>query len=459
MGSLDLTNHSGLDLPWLARLEDRTPPGIAGAVSRAIHSGALAPGDRMPTVREVAATLGVSPATVSSAWQALRRTGVLAARGRAGTFVQVPNRAWLTPRQRGLLGSEPSTLRIDLSRGTPDPDLLPALGPALGRVSARAVTLTYQEEPVIEALHTLLTQTWPCPAQTFTIVDGATDGVARALEQAIRYGDRVVLESPTFPMFFDLVESLGGEVVPVELDGEGIVADSLRRALSTRPAAVLLQPRAHNPTGVSMTPARARVLAQVLRQAPGGVPWVIEDDHSGPISTSRQVSLGEHLPDQVVHVRSFSKSHGPDLRIAALAGPTALVEPLIARRMLGPGWTSRMLQSVLVDLLTQARSMDEVAEARRQYFRRQRDLCAALRSRGLELLMIADAPDGINLWLPVRDESAALLRLAAADIRAAAGAPFFCDAGAPHIRVTAAMVHPEDVDYVADALVDAVRAI
>ena len=54
-----------------ASVEEATPHGIAAAVARLISSGDLAPGDRLPTVRELAAELGVSPATVSHAWQAL----------------------------------------------------------------------------------------------------------------------------------------------------------------------------------------------------------------------------------------------------------------------------------------------------------------------------------------------------------------------------------------------------
>ncbi len=446
----------GVDLSAEA---DRTPQGIAASFARAISSGTLQPGDRMPTVRDVAGALGVSPATVSAAWQALRRTGLVVSRGRAGSYVAETPRGWLSPRQRGMLGAEPSDLRLDLSRGIPDATLLPSLGPALGRASALDATTTYQAEPVLPELREALSRAWPYPPEMLTVVDGATDAVARCLEQTVSYGDRVVVESPSFPPFFDLVESLGGELVPVGMDHAGIVPAQLRAALRTRPAVLVLQPRAHNPTGISMTAERAVELAAVLRRAPGGVPWVVEDDHSGPISTSPQVSLGTHLPERVLHVRSFSKSHGPDLRIAALGGPAELLEPLVARRMLGPGWTSRMIQHILLDLLGAARSMDEVAEARRQYHARQRTLVTALAERGVHLLERGTIPDGINLWVGVRDEREALLHLAASDIRAAAGSPFFPTTAAQgaeqRIRVTGGMVRPADVALVADAIATA----
>ena len=68
----------------VTRLDDRSPRGVAGAFARLISDGDLAPGERLPTVREVAAGLGVSPATVSEAWQALQRAGLVVARGQIG---------------------------------------------------------------------------------------------------------------------------------------------------------------------------------------------------------------------------------------------------------------------------------------------------------------------------------------------------------------------------------------
>jgi DNA-binding GntR family transcriptional regulator len=69
-------------------VDEATPSGIAGAIARLISTGDLAPGDRLPTVRELAAELGVSPATVSHAWQALAGVGLIISRGRSGSFVQ-----------------------------------------------------------------------------------------------------------------------------------------------------------------------------------------------------------------------------------------------------------------------------------------------------------------------------------------------------------------------------------
>lgn len=452
------------ELTSLAPFADTTPRGIAGDLARLVNSGEIAAGSRLPTVRELASELGVSPATISQAWQALARAGLIESRGRAGSFVRRGAAEGPATRMRGMAAPN-DPVRLDLSRGTPDPLLLPPLGPAITRISARADVGSYQDEPVLPGLAAVLRDSWPSEAESIAVVDGALDAISRTLDQVVRFGDRVVVEHPGFPPFLDLLDLLGAEAIPVAIDEHGMSPDGLAAALRRRPSAVLLQPRAQNPTGASMTPARVEALARVIRSAEGVDDLVvIEDDHSGLISTEGDVTLGVHLPDRVVHVRSFAKSHGPDLRIAAMGGPRELIDRTMARRMLGPGWTSRLLQSILLDLLTDGAAIDAVAEARRAYYTRQRALGDALRARGVPVMHA----DGINLWMPVLSERSTLVQLAAAGIRVAGGTPFLAAAngspvaGAPRapegefVRVTVGVVR-EDAASVADALASAAR--
>jgi len=434
-------------------IEERTPHGIATGIARLITTGDLAPGDRLPTVRELASELGVSPATVSHAWQTLNSAGLITSRGRSGSFVRAEPREWLPRRYRGLDGQLDA--RLDLSRGTPDPELLPALGPALARVGARADTTSYQAKPDIPELHDLLRETWPAPVESITVLNGALDAIDRALAALVRFGDRVVVENPTFPPFIDLLDHYGLEPVGVELDAEGMRPEAFAAALGSSPAIVLMQPRAHNPTGISMTPARAEQLAGILdRSRTAGDTIVIEDDHSGAISSSPDVTLATWLPERVLHVRSFSKSHGPDLRIGAIGGPRPLVDRVVARRLLGPGWTSRMMQAILHELLTDPTSVAQISEARDAYAVRQDALAAAVRDAGGWLA----GGDGINVWLRVADERSAIVQLAAVGIRVAGGGPFqLGETQDPHVRVTAGLVR-DDVATVGAALAVAQRA-
>ncbi|MET4637524.1 aminotransferase class I/II-fold pyridoxal phosphate-dependent enzyme [Mycetocola sp. 2940] len=429
-------------------IDDRSPRGIAEAISRLITAGILAPGDRLPTVRQLGAELGVSPATVSQAWQAMGSVGLIVSRGRSGSFVRASPVPWLTPRVQSMAGHLGQS-RLDLSRGAPDPLLLPDLTHALTRVSESAGTFSYQELPVIPPLLEHLRAAWPYDVEAITVVDGALDGISRSLEQVIRFGDRVIVEDPTFPPFFDLLDQLGAVRIPVPVDAEGLEPAALRRALALGPAALILQPRAQNPTGISMTVERAEELARILRasrQASETV--VIEDDHSAGISAFTEVSLGRWLPERVMHVRSYSKSHGPDLRIAALGGPERLVNQVVARRMLGPGWTSRMVQTILYELLTSPDAISTVAAARSVYHSRQRQFAQARLATGFS----APQTDGLNTWIEVGDERHALVQLAASGIRVTAGSPYISAPGdRQFVRVTVGMLR-DDFREVSDAL-------
>ncbi len=440
---------------------DRSPKGIAAAVHRLIRTGRLVTGDRLPTVRDLARALGISPATVSEAWQALAAVGAIQARGRAGTFVRDTAEPTRPTRYLGI-GGAPLSEGLNLSTGTPDPDLLPPLKEAVERVLASSTswTTSYLDTPVLPTLEDLLRSDWPFDPERLTVVDGALDALSRIVDQVVRLGDRVAMENPGFPPLIDLLERAGADIVPLVMDDAGVVPDSLESALALDPVAIFLQPRAQNPTGVSMTRVRARELADVL--AGTGV-LVVEDDHSGDIATGEDVSLGMHLPERTVHIRSYSKSHGPDLRIAAVGGSADVLEPLVARRMLGPGWTSRLLQAVLVELLTDPSAVTAVSRARSAYATRSLALRAGLAGEGV----VSSPGDGINAWVEVDSERTALVTLAALGLRVSPGSPFLVPGGSAdqrggsdHVRVTSALLDEHDheqLQQVISALAAAAR--
>jgi DNA-binding transcriptional MocR family regulator len=260
------------------------------------------------------------------------------------------------------------------------------------------------------------------------------------------------VENPGFPPLLDLLEDRGVVVEGVRLDDTGPDLDDVAAALTRRPVAVVIQPRGQNPTGVSMSPTRARRLAALLRSTSC---LVIEDDSAGDIASSPALSVGEWLPDQVLHIRSFSKSYGPDLRLAALGGPSTLLAPIRHVRALGQGWTSRLLQRALTALLASPDAQAKVKGARAEYARRRALVVERLAEHGIPVT----GTDGLNLWVPVRDESAAVLRLASQGIAVTPGSPFAVDGqnGPPHVRVTTGLVASGHLE-VADALAGAATA-
>jgi DNA-binding transcriptional MocR family regulator len=412
-------------------VDDRSARGIALALSAAIDQGSLAPGTQLPPIRRAARDLEVAPATVSAAWSQLARAGLIETDGRRGTRVR---EAVAGPRRYRRALSAQDGFRVDLSTGLPDAHLLPDLHGALRRVPRDEQQHSYLEDPVVPALRALLVESWPFPAEQLTVVDGAMDAHSQFVAAHLRFGDRVAVEQPCFPPLLDLLEMAGVVPLPVAYDADGPVVDDVVAAMEAGAKVLFFQPWGQNPSGQSLTPERALGLTAVLE---GRDVVVVEDDSAGGAPSGAPLSLGSRLPDRTVLVRSYSKTHGPDLRLAAVGGPRSVVDPIVERRYLGQGWSSRLLQSILVDLLTTARSRAVVDRAQRTYADRTTAMANALAAQGV----VVPGRDGINLWVPVADQSAALLHLAAAGVRAASGDPFWVTSPREaHIRITTASI-------------------
>lgn len=426
--------------------DGRTARRIAAVIGRMISAGSLDVGDRLPTVRELSRRLGVSPTTVSEAWRSLAGVGAIETRGRNGTFVRTPTGPG-GPRRYRQVTEGPGHFELDLSSGTPDPALLPDLSPVVARVSARCLTSSYLDRPVLPALADELESSWPFTPGTITVVDGALDALDRIASVALSLGDRVIVEHPAFPPLLDLLERLDCEIVGIDVDAEGMSLEPLRHALGEPgdgPAALFLQPRGHNPAGVAMSSSRARAIADLLADRDT---LVVEDDHANEISSAPLVSVGRWRPGRTVHIRSFSKSHGPDLRLAAVGGAGDVVDAVTNRRLLGPGWSSRILQAVLVELLRDGATAQTMADARAAYAERRRLVTCVLDDHGVAVT----GSDGINLWMSVDDERSAIVALAARGVGVAPGGPFLVRPDTDHLRVTVGLLAGPEAGVVAAA--------
>jgi DNA-binding transcriptional MocR family regulator len=340
-------------------------------------------------------------------------------------------------------------LTTDLSTGVPDPALLPTLQHALTNVTTAGTPRSYLDEPVLPELKQVLATDWPYPLQDVIIVDGAMDALDLVIRTHLGIGDRVLIEHPSFTPLVDLLEAVGVELVPIPLQSDGISPQSLRGAVAAGVSALFIQPRAQNPTGITMSEARAHEIADILRDSRV---LVIEDDSAGALAMTKPISVGVWAPARTVHIRGYSKSHGPDLRLAAMSAAPDVMEPMLAYRHLGQGWSSRLLQRLLVNLLTDPDALGEVAHARDVYARRRARLVAELARRGVPV----GGSDGINIWVPVQDEAAALVLLATYGVGVAPGRAFLLrpEAGA-HVRVTCGLVPETDAACVADILSEA----
>jgi DNA-binding transcriptional MocR family regulator len=400
----------------------------------------------LPAVRVLADELGVSPTTVAAALKSLRSRGLVVTRARSGAQV-----SWRPPVAGSWLGdaSVPPGAR-DLASGNPDPDLLPDLAPVLRRLEA-PVQL-YGDDPADPRLLELARSELAgagMATDALAVVSGALDGIERALQAHLRPGDVVAVEDPGFAGLFHLLRTLGLALRPVAVDGRGMVPGELADALEEGVAAVVVNPRGQNPTGASLDVERAAALAQILDADPEVM--VLEDDHLGPIAGAPRLTLTGGRRRWAA-ARSLAKSLGPDLRLAVLAGDAETIGRVRGRQAVGPGWVSHLLQRTAAELWHDPEIARGLGRATETYAERRETFISALSEHGIE----AQGPTGLNVWIPVPDETSIVQALLAEGWAVMPGAPFRLKAK-PAIRVTISSLKQTEAGSLADAVARALE--
>ena len=379
------------------RIHARSAAGLVAELEAAVASGALEPGRELPSVRRLAAEAGISPATVAAGLGELRRRGVVVTEPRRGTRIAdgppVGRMAAPMPVPDGC---------SDLSRGNPDPALLPDLAGAIRRVPL-PVRLYGEATELPELIDLARGQLLAdgVPADELCVVSGALDGVERVLQANLRPGDRVAVEDPGYSDLFDLLRANGLNLEPVAVDSRGMDPERLACAISRGARAVILTPRGQNPTGAALDAERARELSKVLGRNPGLL--LVEDDHLGAVA-GRELHTVLAARTRWAATRSVAKALGPDLRLAMLAGDAQTIARVRGRQQCGPGWVSHLLQRLVLELWTDPGVGSLIERAAGAYAERRGRLIEALAAHGIA----AEGESGLNVWVEVPEEAAVM---------------------------------------------------
>lgn len=433
----------------MALFHGTTAAEIAGSIRKALDRGALAPGDALPTAKELSQELGVNRNTVTAAYRQLILAGLLSARRGAGTTVAMsPTRA-----EEGFL---PDTVVADVGSGNPDRALLPDLS-RLCLPPGQSVL--YGESTIDPDLETWARDWFSEELERpfdITVMGGAVDAVERLLTMALSQGDGVGLEDPCFLTSVNTVRRLGYRPVPIPMDQEGMTVAGLRRALEEGVRVVISTPRAHNPTGVSTSAARAEALREELRSYPHVL--VVEDDHFSMLASTAYHSIVPDGHRAWVLIRSLSKFLGPDLRVALIASDRGTAERLSVQISAGANWVSHILQRTARVLLEDPKLSYRSAQARDHYRREN--------ARFLELLaeqnVSATADDGLNVWVNLGvDENGVARELLRAGWVVRVGNHFALtpESGAGHVRLTVHGIDDDEKKRLAEAMAEAIKAV
>ena len=415
---------------------------IADSIERAIDEGAFGGAGTLPTIRELAETLRVSPTTVNAAYAQLRTRGRIGGNRRGGSRVialaKIPT--------AGAPGIR-SGLR-NLVAANPDPALLPPLGPFVaGSISERRLYGDERVHPGLRKAAAARLDSDGVPSGAMMIASGAADACQLALLTHLVPGDKIALEDPTYPPYRQLCAELRLQVLPVAIDARGMVPESLAKAIRSGAKALITIPRAQNPTGAALDARRVQALVKEVRRAPNLL--VIEDDYVAMLTATPLSSLAGNVP-RWMFVRSLAKSLGPDLRVAFAAGDPLTIERMQQRQALSAGWVSWILQGAAAAMLTDAGAQKIVKTALKTYAARRLRFARVLRARGVPV----EDGDGLQVWVPVDDELQVVRMLDAEGWAVDSGARYRFHSS-PAIRVVTTTLADEDSDRLADAVLRA----
>jgi GntR family transcriptional regulator / MocR family aminotransferase len=368
-----------LELPLVVERDGAAPMAaqIAGQLRDAVISGVLGTGERLPSTRGLAETLGVSRTVVTAAYTQLFAEGWLEGRHGSGTYVAhgvtgVHASAELrgdgelsgTPEPRDAIefrpgtpwarGIEPAMWRrawrhagVVPPSAWPDSHGVPALRAELARYLRRGRGLSAAPEQIL-------------------ITRGVAAGLAQLAAALVRPGDRVGIEEPGYPSARQTLARAGAVVVPCRTDAHGIIPAELPPGLRM----VYTTPAHQYPLGGRLPIARRQELTAWARTA-GAI--IVEDDYDSEFryDVAPLPALYSMDPEVVVYLGTTSKTLTPALGVGWLVAAPHLVATLARQRLdLNDRWTEPA-QLALLDMLASGGLERHIRRMRLEYARRR----------------------------------------------------------------------------------------
>ncbi len=363
---------------------------IADALQAAVADGSLAPGDRLPPQRQLAAQLGVDLTTITRAYDEARRRHLLEGRGARGTYVAAPKVEW--------------SPILDLSMNIPPPpegvDFGDLLKQGLSQVLLGADTellMTYQLGGGSDADRKAAAR-WLAPmlgdvdARQIVVCPGAQAAIAALILAQTEPGDVILAEPTTYPGLLDAAAPFGRRIVAVEADGHGMLPERLEQACRQhRPRLVYLNPTLQNPTAITMPEHRRREIARVAERCHVRI---IEDDPYWLLADAPPPPIATFAPKQTYYIATLSKCLTPGLRVAfvLLRDPQERERFLVALRafaLMAAPLTAALATQWILDG-SAAALMEGVRKEARLRHRMAGDILAGRYS---------GAGDGLHVWL------------------------------------------------------------
>ncbi|THF57494.1 aminotransferase-like domain-containing protein [Ollibium composti] len=410
---------------------------VMAAIRARIAGRALGAGDRLPSIRRFAATMGVSPATVVEAYDRLAAEGLIRARRGSGFYVAATAQVPLALAQTGplleravdpfwvsrqSLDADPSMLmpgcgwlpadwmphealrRAMRTLARADDHILSDYGATRGSPALRRLLLWRLAEDGIEA----------SPEQIMLTASGtqAVDLICRFL---LSPGDTVLVDDPCYFNFRALLRAHQVELasVPYTPSGPDVAAFEATVA-ERRPRLYITNCALHNPTGATLSPQTAH---RLLNIAAANKLTIVEDDIFADFEPepSPRLSALDGL-ERVIRIGSFSKTLSASVRCGYIAARRDWIDGLIDLQVATAfGGPSPVAAEMIAGMLAGGFYRKHMEELRRRLARARRDVAGRLQTLGIEPWLMPRG--GFYLWcrLPGGFDAADLARAVLAD--------------------------------------------
>lgn len=411
------------DKPLYLQIRDR--------LQHLIQSGTLAPGQQLPSIRNLADTIQVNKLTVIEAYGMLEAEGLIHARQGAGYFVNPPLRSVhqrestfapaqsvIIPQQSGgsfyniyttMLKAHQEEDFINFGLGIPHPP------EDMARMARRAMTgvgetlFNYEHPQGLLSLRRQIAQMLiqlglEVSADDLMITTGSQQGLFLALHHYVRPGDWVIVESPTYYGFLSMLESLGAKVIGIPMAAEGMNLNLLEQYLqSHRPRLIYTISTLHNPTGITTTQShRAQLLALAERyECP-----VLEDNAYEGLSFEPVPPPIKALDTQgwVTYLGTFSKTLMPGLRVGYMVMNPRNKQALLEQKLLQDLSSSTVAQAIVSEYLASGHYRRHVNRLQANYLQSRNVMLQAMETHFPEEATWTVPKGGLFLWVQLPDE-------------------------------------------------------
>lgn len=413
---------------------------IADAIRVLCLDNRIAPRTALPAERELAARLGVSRTTVAAAYRSLRDSGHIESLRGSGSVTLPLGRSG-----QGVLSAGDGV--IDLQQATPAawPGLAGVIGEAAGMASSVVSTTGYDTIGRLglrQAIADHLTgRGLPTELSEVMVTSGAQTAISLIATALLVPGDRVLMETPTYPNAAEAFRRRGARLigVPVDVDEGWDLERAVHAFQRAAPSAAYVMPDFHNPTGRTMSPAERTAFAE---HAAGMGTLLIVDETTAELSIDRPTdppplaSLSTQVRGlRTVTLGSLGKTVWGGLRIGWIRADPDLIRRLAAARAAHDLGTAPLEQLIAERVFAR---MPEVLEQRRRVLAEGRDAAVEEFARLLPSWRVPRVDGGISLWVGLGAPLSSRLVLGARSrgVLLSSGARFAVDGGHErHLRI------------------------